>query len=71
MADGVNASRGAALNSPHAPMAEFKQEIARVVNKYSIDAAMNTPDFIIADGVWAYLSSIIKQQQMTEKWKGQ
>lgn len=50
-------------------MRQIKADLSSVINKYSIDAALETPDFILAEYIVENLLSIQKLGRALWKWK--
>ena len=48
----------------------FEEEISALINKYSIENASNTPDFILAQYVMACLATFATATQQRETWYG-
>ncbi len=51
-------------------MEEFRKEIEQLINKYSMENASNTPDFILAKYLTSCLSSFDTAIQQRETWYG-
>lgn len=49
---------------------EFRAEIERVVNRYSMENGSNTPDFILAEYLTACLAAFDVAVQQRETWYG-
>lgn len=49
---------------------EFKKELERLINKYSMENGSNTPDFIIADYLVGCLDAYDTTVNAREKWYG-
>ena len=49
---------------------EFKQELAQLLNRHSMENGSNTPDFILADFLFACLLAWNKASRAREKWYG-
>jgi hypothetical protein len=47
---------------------EFKQALASVINKFSIDTDCSTPDFILADVCYYSLQTFHEAQHANQKW---
>jgi hypothetical protein len=53
-------------------MEEFKEiqlELAAVLNRYSMDAACNTPDFVLAEYLVDCIASYRKAKEANDKWQ--
>ncbi len=48
----------------------LEAEIAAVLNKHSAENASNTPDFILAQYLWACLLAFDTAVQLRETWYG-
>lgn len=49
----------------------FESELARLLNKYSIDSACNTPDFILAEFVARIIDAKMQTNARVDAWKGE
>ena len=49
-------------------IAEFKRELARLINKHGYDSKLNMPDFIIANLIYSNLDNLVKANK--ESCKG-
>lgn len=47
----------------------FKNELTQLINKYSIDAEANTPDYLLAEYVVDVLSSYVGITKARDEWK--
>lgn len=48
----------------------FRQDLEQLLNRYSIDAYCETPDFILADLICDQLEAIRRMTVRREKWFG-
>lgn len=51
-------------------MAEFKKDLAAVINKHGIDNRCNTPDFVLAEHVSRTLLSLSNLTLERDQWFG-
>ncbi len=51
-------------------MDDFKTDLARLLNKWSMENASNTPDFILAAYLVACLEAFENASNKREKWYG-
>lgn len=49
---------------------EFKKELERLINRFSMENGSNTPDFILADYLVGCLESYNETVKAREKWYG-
>lgn len=49
---------------------EFKKELERVINRFSMENESNTPDFILADYLVGCLDAYDATVNAREKWYG-
>lgn len=49
---------------------EFRKELERLINKYSMENGSDTPDFILADYLVACLDAFDATVKAREKWYG-
>lgn len=47
---------------------EIKRELSQVLNRYSLDAASNTPDFILAEMVYKFISAYTDATKENREW---
>ena len=49
-------------------LAEFQKELATLINRYSIENLLNTPDFIIAENMVNHLIATANIVSRRDKW---
>ncbi len=49
-------------------LTDFERDLAAVLNKYSVDNDLNTPDFILADMVRSFLQGVQRMQTQRANW---
>jgi len=47
---------------------KIKKELANLINRHGIDTDLDTPDFLIADMILGFLSSIKECHAKHEQW---
>jgi len=55
---------------PRDRWSEFGKELEHLINRYSIDNELETPDFILAENIVGYLGNLQKTNLKREKWFG-
>ena len=50
-------------------MKEFKKELERLINKYSIEKECDTPDFLLAELICGYIKSLKTIKKVLD-WHG-
>lgn len=51
-------------------MSKFKKELENLINKYSMEAGSNTPDFILSEYLTGCLENFDQTLEAREKWYG-
>lgn len=49
---------------------ELEKELESLMNRYSIDAASNTPDFVLAAYLAGCLETYVETARLRDKWWG-
>jgi len=58
------------LDDVRSAVEDFKKELEEVINRYSMENASNTPDFILANYLLDCLNAFNQACQMRETWYG-
>jgi hypothetical protein len=51
-------------------MTDFTSELIHLINRHNMEAASNTPDFILANYLMACLDAFTQATQQRETWYG-
>ena len=62
--------KGIRMNRDDKKIENFKRDLAKLINIYSLEAVSNTPDFIIAEYLTNTLLEFDKLMQSRDNWYG-
>lgn len=49
----------------------FREELTSLLNRHGMDSLTNTPDFILSEAVFCFISTVGKLQESRDMWRGE